>query len=146
MHRLLWIVLAGTWSAAAADWPQLLGPSRNGISTETNLAVTWPASGPRRVWRTEAGSGWSGPVVADGVALHSALRNLVDNALKHGAGRSVAVHARMVRLAPTEAMPVGAFIALCAAARRHGNGIMEVTTRGSLQIRGLTPRSRATIS
>jgi two-component system phosphate regulon sensor histidine kinase PhoR len=40
-----------------------------------------------------------GPVVADGVALRSALRNLVDNALKHGAGRGVAVHARMAGMA-----------------------------------------------
>ncbi|MBV9969842.1 MAG: precorrin-3B synthase, partial [Xanthobacteraceae bacterium] len=47
----------------------------------------------------------------------------------------------LVRLVPTEAMPVEAFIALCAAARRGGNGIMEVTARGSLQVRGLTPRS-----
>ena len=47
----------------------------------------------------------------------------------------------LVRLAPTEAMPVDAFIALCAAARHHGNGVMEVTARGSLQVRGLTPRS-----
>ncbi len=47
----------------------------------------------------------------------------------------------LVRLAPTEAMPVDAFAGLCAAARRHGNGIMEVTARGSLQVRGLTPRS-----
>jgi precorrin-3B synthase len=47
----------------------------------------------------------------------------------------------LVRLAPTEAMPVDAFTGLCAAARRHGNGIMEVTARGSLQVRGLTPRS-----
>jgi signal transduction histidine kinase len=36
-----------------------------------------------------------GPVMADGVALRSALRNLVDNALKHGAGRSIAVRARV---------------------------------------------------
>jgi precorrin-3B synthase len=47
----------------------------------------------------------------------------------------------LVRLAPTEAMPVDAFIGLAAAARRHGNGIMEVTARGSLQVRGLTPRA-----
>jgi precorrin-3B synthase len=47
----------------------------------------------------------------------------------------------LVRLAPTEAMPVDVFIGLCAAACRHGNGIMEVTARGSLQVRGLTPRS-----
>jgi signal transduction histidine kinase len=40
-----------------------------------------------------------GPVVADGVALRSALRNLVDNALKHGEGQSVAVHARMAGMA-----------------------------------------------
>src|ERR1700722_19398640 len=47
----------------------------------------------------------------------------------------------LVRLAPTEAMSGDTFAGLCAAAGRDGNGIMEVTARGSLQVRGLTPRS-----
>jgi precorrin-3B synthase len=44
----------------------------------------------------------------------------------------------LVRLVPVDAMPLDAFIALCRAARAHGNGSMEVTARGSLQVRGLT--------
>jgi precorrin-3B synthase len=47
----------------------------------------------------------------------------------------------LVRFVAADAMPPDAFIALCAAARAHGNGIMEVTARGSLQVRGLTPAS-----
>jgi precorrin-3B synthase len=34
-----------------------------------------------------------------------------------------------------------AFTGLCAAARTHGNGIVEVTARGSIQVRGLGPAS-----
>jgi precorrin-3B synthase len=47
----------------------------------------------------------------------------------------------LVRLVPADAMPLDAFIGLCAAARSHGNGTMEVTARGSLQVRGLTSAS-----
>jgi precorrin-3B synthase len=47
----------------------------------------------------------------------------------------------LVRLVPADAMPLDAFIALCAAARAHGNGAIEVTARGCLQVRGLTPGS-----
>jgi precorrin-3B synthase len=47
----------------------------------------------------------------------------------------------LVRLLPTAPIPLDAFTALCAAAREHGNGTLEVTARGSLQVRGLTPRS-----
>lgn len=32
------------------DWPQWLGPDRNGISKETGLAQSWPPSGPPLIW------------------------------------------------------------------------------------------------
>jgi precorrin-3B synthase len=47
----------------------------------------------------------------------------------------------LVRLTPAERIALETFTALCTAARRHGNGTIEITARGSLQVRGLTPRS-----
>ena len=47
----------------------------------------------------------------------------------------------LVRLVVNAPIPLDAFIGLCEAARRHGNGTMEVSARGSLQVRGLTPLS-----
>ncbi len=48
----------------ASDWPQLLGPERNGAYTGHDVGREWPASGPPRVWDVKVGSGYSGPVVA----------------------------------------------------------------------------------
>jgi precorrin-3B synthase len=47
----------------------------------------------------------------------------------------------LVRLLPIGTIALDAFAALCAAARQHGNGIIEVTSRGSIQIRGLSATS-----
>ncbi len=47
----------------------------------------------------------------------------------------------LVRFAPTAPVRLPAFAALCRAAEAHGNGTMEVTARGSLQVRGLDDRS-----
>ncbi len=47
----------------------------------------------------------------------------------------------LVRFLPISPMRIDAFIGLCEAARTHGNGMIEVSARGSLQVRGLTPRS-----
>jgi precorrin-3B synthase len=47
----------------------------------------------------------------------------------------------LVRLMPVGTIPLAAFTELCAAARRHGNGVIEITSRGSVQIRGLTAAS-----
>ena len=32
------------------DWPQWRGPDRNGISKETGLLKSWPATGPKKLW------------------------------------------------------------------------------------------------
>jgi outer membrane protein assembly factor BamB len=48
----------------AAYWPQFLGPTRNGASTETGLTATWPKKGPPVVWEKDVGEGFSGPVIA----------------------------------------------------------------------------------
>jgi precorrin-3B synthase len=47
----------------------------------------------------------------------------------------------LVRLLPTGTIPLAAWTALCQAARAHGNGVIEVTSRGSIQARGLSSTS-----
>lgn len=47
----------------------------------------------------------------------------------------------LVRLQPIGTVSLAAFAALCAAARLHGNGVIEVTSRGNIQVRGLTGAS-----
>lgn len=48
----------------------------------------------------------------------------------------------LVRLTPTGAtIPCEVISALCVAARQYGNGILEVTSRGNIQVRGLSEES-----
>jgi outer membrane protein assembly factor BamB len=69
VRSLFAAALAGTSLAVFADdWPQFLGPNRNGVSTET-VSANWPASGPSVVWSRPVGAGFSGPVVIDTFVL-----------------------------------------------------------------------------
>ncbi|MBN8249895.1 MAG: PQQ-binding-like beta-propeller repeat protein [Verrucomicrobia bacterium] len=47
----------------AADWPQFLGPARNGTTPDA-VTTPWPTAGPARRWRVDAGAGFAGAVVA----------------------------------------------------------------------------------
>jgi precorrin-3B synthase len=47
----------------------------------------------------------------------------------------------LARLRPTGTISPSSFAALCAAAQEFGNGVVEITSRGSIQIRGLTAAS-----
>ena len=43
----------------ATDWPQFRGLQRDGVSSETGLLKSWPAEGPRILWKAPAGEGYS---------------------------------------------------------------------------------------
>jgi outer membrane protein assembly factor BamB len=50
----------------ADDWPQWLGPQRDGVWRETGIIEKFPTNGLKFRWRLPIGSGYSGPAVAKG--------------------------------------------------------------------------------
>jgi outer membrane protein assembly factor BamB len=52
-------------AALAEDWPQFLGPRRDG-SYAGDISATWPKEGPKQVWKKDVGIGFTGPVVSQG--------------------------------------------------------------------------------
>jgi outer membrane protein assembly factor BamB len=53
--------------ASVAWWTQWGGPNRNFQTQAKGLKDTWPASGPRVVWKRPLGEGYSSPIVEHGV-------------------------------------------------------------------------------
>ena len=66
---LLVMTLAAAVPALATDWPQFLGPDRNGTYTGRPLLETWGPSGPKVVWRKQVGQAFAGPVVVQNRVL-----------------------------------------------------------------------------
>lgn len=62
----LFTVFSALASARADDWPQWLGPRRDGVWRESGILEKFPEGGPKLRWRVPIGAGYSGPAVADG--------------------------------------------------------------------------------
>jgi outer membrane protein assembly factor BamB len=63
--------LALVVSLHAEDWPRFLGPRADNTSAETGLLDSFPASGPKVLWKREIGTGYSAPSVRSGwLVLH----------------------------------------------------------------------------
>ncbi len=63
---LLVTALLTAHSARAGDWPQLLGPNRNGhAAADERLANAWPIGGPKAVWTRDIGSGFAAISIAN---------------------------------------------------------------------------------
>jgi outer membrane protein assembly factor BamB len=56
----------------AGDWPQILGPHRDGRAEGESLADSWPAGGPKVLWERPVGRGYAGVAVVGerGVLFH----------------------------------------------------------------------------
>ena len=82
------LFLGGIVSVHADDWPQFLGPKRDGVWRETGIVDEFPKK-PAYVWRKPVGQGYAGPAVANGKVF---ITDLVpaDNAVlpKSGFGKS----------------------------------------------------------
>lgn len=68
MRIRAWICCAGlclalTSAAPADDWPQWLGPERNGVSAEIGWSFDWPEGGPPVMWRRQVGAGYASVAV-----------------------------------------------------------------------------------
>lgn len=64
---LLLLLAGASQQSHAEDWPQFLGPERNGLSSETGLIDSFPDGGPQVVWRQPLGVGMSNVAVVKGL-------------------------------------------------------------------------------
>jgi outer membrane protein assembly factor BamB len=85
------LALALAAQAIAADWPQVLGPSRNGVYGGPPLSEAWGKTGPRVVWRRQIGQGLSGPVVVQNrvILFHRVSSREVVEAIDAASGKTL---------------------------------------------------------
>ena len=103
LRNLLPLVLlaALSSSAPAGDWPQILGPQRNGTAVDEHVAA-WPAEGPKLLWQRDVGRGFAGVAVCGGtvVLFHRAGDEEVVETLTAGTGQPLWKAAAPARYVP----------------------------------------------
>ncbi|NOZ22309.1 MAG: PQQ-binding-like beta-propeller repeat protein [Planctomycetes bacterium] len=56
----------GTPSSEKGSWPRFRGPAGDAIATGARIASTWPADGPKVLWKIDLGEGHAGAAVHNG--------------------------------------------------------------------------------
>jgi outer membrane protein assembly factor BamB len=88
MHRLLLLIfsLVAMGAAPGEDWPQFLGPNRNGSDPSPANSVS--LGKPVLMWKKSIGAGFSSPVVADGklILFHRSQNKEVVECLNASSG------------------------------------------------------------
>jgi outer membrane protein assembly factor BamB len=66
---LIFVAALLTLSIVADDYPQWMGPKRDGVWREKDIAQSFPAAGPKVLWRAPVAAGYAGPAVAAGKVI-----------------------------------------------------------------------------
>jgi len=90
MLLVLILLLLTCPAARGTDWPQFLGPGRNGVYIG-QLAAEWPKPGIAAVWKLDVGQGFSAPVVARGrvILFHRRGNQAIVEALDANTGKRI---------------------------------------------------------
>jgi outer membrane protein assembly factor BamB len=74
--------------AAAGDWPQILGPHRNGVADNEPIRRDWANAAPQTLWEREVGEGYAGVAVTGGrvILFHRVADDEVVEALDAATG------------------------------------------------------------
>jgi outer membrane protein assembly factor BamB len=75
---LLLCVQIGSASEPGDDWPQFLGPKRDGIVRDKGLNLDWKAKMPATLWKVPIGNGFSSVIVVKDKIYTQAKRGLRD--------------------------------------------------------------------
>jgi hypothetical protein len=62
----LLLIVALSAALHADDWPQWMGPGRDGVWREAGVVASLPAAGLPVRWRVPVAAGYAGPAVVDG--------------------------------------------------------------------------------
>ena len=109
---MLWALPEATSKSDDLSWPGWRGADRQGVILNARLPKQWPNDPPSPVWKQDVGSGWSSPVVAEGLVFVTDRVSNTERVLGLDAN-SGDVRWRKTNPVDFDPHPVG---------RRHGNG------------------------
>ena len=89
--RIALVLVLASVAVAAQDWPQILGPGRNGIYTGPPIVASFPRTGPPLLWKRDVGAGFAGPAVVAGklVLFHRVNNRETVEAMEAATGKTI---------------------------------------------------------
>ena len=96
------VLFGSTLLLSAADWPNFRGPDYNGISKETGWSSTWPAEGPKQLWKGKVGTGFASIAISGDRAYTMGNANETDTVFCFDAatGKELWKHSYPAKLDP----------------------------------------------